>query len=175
MVCQECKKRQASVHFTKIINGEKIEMKLCENCAEQRGDLDFGGQQPFSVHQLLAGLLDLEELSGTKGDSPATYSGICNNCGLTEMQFAKIGRLGCTQCYETFGNRLNPLLKRVQGRSNHNGKVPKRTGGDIKLKREIEKLREKLNRCVIEENFEDAAVYRDKIKDLESQLNKGGE
>ncbi|WP_353893400.1 UvrB/UvrC motif-containing protein [Proteinivorax hydrogeniformans] len=174
MVCQECKKKQATVHFTKIINGEKIELKLCESCAEQRGDLDFDGQQPFSVHQLLAGLLDLEEMPNVKGQTTTSNAGICKNCGLTEMQFAKIGRLGCTQCYQTFGARLNPLLKRVQGRSSHNGKVPKRSGGDIKLKREIEKLRESLNRYVIEEKFEDAAVLRDKIKALESELTQGG-
>lgn len=33
MNCEECGKRQATLHLTKIVNGEKTEYHICEQCA----------------------------------------------------------------------------------------------------------------------------------------------
>ncbi len=41
MLCDDCKERQASVHITKINNGQKTERHLCEICAEKAGELSF--------------------------------------------------------------------------------------------------------------------------------------
>ena len=38
MICQQCETRPATLHFTKIINGEKTEMHVCEQCASENGD-----------------------------------------------------------------------------------------------------------------------------------------
>lgn len=170
MVCQECKKRQASVHFTKIVNGEKMELKLCEVCAKERGDLDLGHGEHFSFHKLLAGLLDIDELQvmGEQEMEKAT----CNNCGLSEHSFVNSGRLGCSECYNTFGFKLDPLLKRIQGGSSHVGKVPVRAGGKIRIKREMQNLRDKLNMCIAKEDFEQAAIIRDQIKELEKKAER---
>ena len=32
LMCRLCKQRQATVHFTGIINGQKVEMSVCEAC-----------------------------------------------------------------------------------------------------------------------------------------------
>ena len=39
MICQECNQRPAALHFTKIINGEKTEVHLCEKCAQEKGEM----------------------------------------------------------------------------------------------------------------------------------------
>lgn len=39
MLCQECRKRPATLHYTKIINGQKTELHLCQECAEEHKDL----------------------------------------------------------------------------------------------------------------------------------------
>ena len=33
MLCQVCNKNEATVHYTKIINGEIEELHICEECA----------------------------------------------------------------------------------------------------------------------------------------------
>jgi ATP-dependent Clp protease ATP-binding subunit ClpC len=48
LLCQNCKKRQATVHVTRIINGRRIEQHLCSKCAADLGILggglgEFGG------------------------------------------------------------------------------------------------------------------------------------
>lgn len=171
MNCQECNKRSATVHFTKIVNGEKQEMKLCEVCAKERGDLDFGQGENFSFHKLLAGLLDIDDLQ-VVGEKIKKKSQ-CPKCSLTENKFVSTGRLGCNVCYETFGFKLDPLLKRIHGSSNHVGKVPVRTGGVIKRKKELQKLREQMNMSISKEDFEQAAILRDKIKELEKGQGEG--
>ena len=60
MICQECGKRPATLHFTKIVNGDKNEFHICENCAREKGEMIPGTSNGFSIHNLLSGLLDFE-------------------------------------------------------------------------------------------------------------------
>ena len=43
MLCSNCGKNKANVRYTRIINGEKTEFALCEDCAKKMGleDIDF--------------------------------------------------------------------------------------------------------------------------------------
>lgn len=172
MLCQECGKKQATLHFTKILNGEKTEFHICESCAREKGELIPGTPNGFSIHNLLSGLLDFD---------PAAHSSVankvqptrCENCGLTYTQFSKVGRFGCNHCYQYFGERLDPLFKRVHGNTVHVGKVPKRSGGLIKFKRELDDLKKELQRCIENEEFEQAALLRDRIRDMEKKVSEG--
>jgi len=169
MICQECGKRPATLHFTKIVNGEKTEFHICEACARERGELIPGTSGGFSIHNLLSGLLDFEPSSGGKTVKPTAPR--CETCGLTYAQFSKLGRFGCSECYKHFEDRLDPLFKRVHGSTVHTGKVPKRTGGRIQLRREIERLKKELVVRVEHEDFESAARIRDQIKELERNIS----
>lgn len=171
MTCQECgKKRPATLHFTKIVNGDKTEFHICEACAREKGEFIPGTPSGFSIHNLLSGLLDFEpSTASTVTAKPQNMR--CENCGLTYSQFGKIGRFGCSNCYKQFSGRLDPLFKRVHGNTTHIGKVPKRTGGLIKHKREIENLKKDLSLLIEREEFEQAAEIRDKIKELEKKVS----
>ncbi|NLZ94097.1 MAG: hypothetical protein GX922_08855 [Firmicutes bacterium] len=170
MLCQECQKRVATVHLTQIINGEHREQHLCEQCAKDKGDFNFN-HNPFSLQSLLTGLMNMESqpLMGF-----STNKVQCDNCGLTYAQFGQIGRFGCSECYKAFGERLLPLLRRIHGSTQHVGREPRRAGGIVKLRRNIEELRKQLQRLVEQEEFEQAAVVRDQIRKLEAQAEDGG-
>lgn len=170
MICQECENRQAALHFTKIINGEKTEFHICEVCARDKGELIPGTPNGFSIHNLLSGLLDFEP-TANKGEK--TQSLRCENCGLTYTQFGKLGRFGCSSCHKYFTERLEPLLRRVHGSTVHIGKIPSRMGGQIKFKREIEELKRTLQKHIEDEEFEEAAQVRDKIRNIEKSLSEG--
>jgi protein arginine kinase activator len=36
MLCQNCNEKEATVQLTKIVNGEKTELHLCEDCAAKK-------------------------------------------------------------------------------------------------------------------------------------------
>ncbi len=175
MLCERCGKKAASVHVTKIINGNKTELYLCDNCAKEKGEeISFEGK--FPLHQFFSGLMGFVPPGGSETVVPTGYSGIqCPGCGLTYTQFGQIGHFGCDQCYEAFGKNLVPLLRRLHGNQKHMGKIPARAGSFVKIKKEVERLREELQRKVAEEAFEEAAELRDKIRKLEGKISSGGE
>ncbi|MEC0371270.1 UvrB/UvrC motif-containing protein [Paenibacillus chibensis] len=171
MLCQECGKRPATLHFTKIVNGEKNEFHICETCAREKGEMLPGTSGGFSIHSLLSGLLDFETAGkGAASSVKAPQSQRCEECGMTYSQFSKIGRFGCSSCYKYFGDRLDPLFKRVHGNTVHVGKVPKRSGGRIQLKRRIDDLKLELQQRIQQEEFEEAAQLRDQIRNLEKEM-----
>lgn len=169
MLCQICKKRPANVHMTKIINGEKSEIHICEQCAKENevtgiNKSIIGYTEPFSFSNILEGLMDFPGTGSLKHDAPLSVK--CPVCGLEYEEFKKTGMLGCSECYKAFGDRIEPIVKRIHGNVQHTGKVPRRTGGVIRLKRDIERLKYELKVAVDNEEYEKAAKIRDKIREL---------
>lgn len=178
MICQECKERPASLHFTKVVNGEKTVIQLCERCAREKGELYLlQGGAGFSINDMLAGLLNVDP--PYQQAAPESIPGgviQCEVCKMTYPQFAKIGRFGCANCYRAFHHQLAPIIKRLHsGNITHGGKVPARIGGSLHLKKQIGILRENLNILVQNEEFEKAAEVRDQIRSLEKKLVEGEE
>jgi protein arginine kinase activator len=182
MICQECNQRPAALHFTKIINGEKTEEHLCEKCAQEKGEMFiFNGESGFAFNNLLAGLLNIDPNFQKPSQSPFHQEEIlqCDSCSMTFPQFLKVGRFGCSHCYEAFKEQLIPVLRRLHsGNWTHNGKIPKRIGGGIHLRKHIEELKSNLKDSIQNEEFEKAAEIRDEIRKLEKNLaasHEGGE
>ncbi|HEY9576864.1 MAG TPA: UvrB/UvrC motif-containing protein [Pseudobacillus sp.] len=179
MICQSCKERPASLHFTKTLNGEKTELHLCDKCAQEKGEQYMFSQHPdFSIGNLLGGLLNLNTpFSSQPAQYPQQKVLKCDSCQTTFQQFVNRGRFGCSHCYEAFQDQLTPILKRLQnGNTVHIGKIPTRIGGTLHLKREIAELRAKLQQTIEQEEFELAADIRDQIRSLEKKmLFEGGE
>ncbi|GGG05329.1 protein-arginine kinase activator protein [Paenibacillus albidus] len=171
MLCQECGVKPATLHFTKIVNGEKTEFHICESCAREKGELIPGTAGGFSIHSLLSGLLDLEGAGKEKSAATkTTQSLVCENCGMTYSQFSKMGRFGCSSCYKYFNSALDPLFKRVHGSTGHVGKIPKRAGAQIMARRQIDELKQELLQSITQEEFETAAQLRDQIRKLEKEI-----
>lgn len=171
MICQECGQRAATFHVTRVVNDQKLELHLCEQCARERGELEFLLEPKFSIHNLLAGFLE-QGLGRRAPQAPTTSA--CPRCGLTYKQFAQTGLLGCSHCYETFAAALEPIVRRVHGSDRHVGKAPRTAAAhDDAPARKLERLRQALQRAVAEERYEDAARLRDDIRALERRLAGG--
>lgn len=179
MICRECNQRPATLHFTKIVNGEKAEIHLCEKCAHEKGDMFMFSAGPgFSINNLLAGLLNINDELPDSKQSPFKHEEViqCDRCSMTLQQFIKVGRFGCAHCYEVFQDQLNPILRRLHsGNLSHGGKIPKRIGGNLHVRKNIETLKQTLKDLISREEFEDAAHVRDEIRSLEKELLENGE
>jgi len=177
MLCDICGKAEATVHLTEIVDEQMTELHLCDECARKKS---IEMEQQFGLSDLLAGLVDLgKQAEGQNADKTK-----CSNCGLSYGDFKKIGRLGCSQCYDTFSKYLAPLLRKIHGASVHTGKTPasfpvsepvatKKNKVKKILKpaeEELLELKEKLQIAITQENFEEAALLRDKIKELEKKI-----
>jgi protein arginine kinase activator len=159
LICQICKQRTATVHFTRVINGKKVEMYVCERCARENSEIKV------NIHNLLSGILGMD---AKKGIASGTMEMItCPSCGMTAREFNKTGMLGCTNCYNVFNDSIQTLLKRIHGNVKHHGKIPIKMTGKIMEAKNLLKLKEELQKCIQEENYEQAAVIRDKIREIE--------
>ena len=50
MICQFCNKKEATVHYTEVINNKVSKIHLCEDCAKQKGmDIEL----PFSFGDII--------------------------------------------------------------------------------------------------------------------------
>ncbi|MEG0269801.1 MAG: UvrB/UvrC motif-containing protein [Clostridia bacterium] len=159
MLCEECKKNQATVMITVTSGDEVTTRHLCSECMKSM-ELSFaqGDMQSF--------LSSILSLLGSAQTPQAELT--CSNCGLTYSEFERTGKLGCAQCYRDFAEQLKPLLQRIHGRTQHAGRVPptfvKEAG--LELEQQMEDLRQKMEQAVASENFEEAAKYRDELRAL---------
>lgn len=176
MKCSECNKRPATLHLTQIINGKKTELNVCEICASKKGYINQS-EEAYSLHDLLTGLFNFGssqlELQNENFFSSAEDLQ-CPKCKMTFNDFQRIGKFGCASCYDAFKSKLDSIFRRVHsGNTKHIGKIPKRKGAHLHTQREIETHREELQRLIEQEEFEQAAVVRDKIKKLEAEKDGG--
>ena len=95
---------------------------------------------------------------------------------------------GCEECYDTFSNPIDALLKNLHGTARHIGRIPGAKASKIKIDDENskdsennaneasnknepeskkEKLQAELEKAIKEERYEDAAKIRDELKEIE--------
>jgi protein arginine kinase activator len=166
MLCDVCGKKEATVHLTEIINNNVTKLHICEDCAKEKG---AEMEDHFGLSDLLAGLTDLGP--GAEPNLAGTVK--CPACGFTYNDFKKMGRLGCSECYEVFKKQLEPLLKRIHGANRHIGKVPLTVGKTVKDAQTLQELKMQMERAIQSEEFEKAAVIRDKIRQFEKKDKPG--
>ena len=181
MLCENCGKREANVRYSENINGVKKEMHLCEECSRKLGiaqDMDFkipaldfsnffgSFLEDFNTPDFMPLLNEVKQLK-------------CDSCGSTFEDIIDTGRYGCPNCYDVFEDRMDPILKKLQGANRHVGRLGKISNNNLKFqdkesKKEekeekanpVDKLQEDLKNAIKEERYEDAAKIRDEIKKL---------
>ncbi len=178
MKCENCGRNEANVKYTQIINGEKKQMFLCEECSQKLGINDLHFNMPINFTSFLSDFFnDMNDISlmPTLGEESNIK---CRKCGLTWDDFLHTGKFGCSNCYNDFELRIDPILRSMQGATNHIGRLGEvRQGNDVKQNiddkiqkeenenvRKIEKLKNDLKQAIKEERYEDAAKIRDEIK-----------
>ncbi len=162
--CSECR-RVIRVRYTEVIGNTCNSLSMCSECPELE-----------------------KRLQGTKGTQsslPADgATGLaCGNCGTT-LEAIRIGTLvGCSTCYEVFESVIIDELQRAQSipsrlisgkRSQilHMGRSPGEAK-EMSISVRLVALNEALNETLAKEDYEQAALLRDQIRDLTEK--KGSE
>jgi len=188
MLCQKCHQRQATVFFSQTVGNQTTQAHLCEVCAREQSQA-YGGINPYSfnpfaaISEFLNNFVNWNESgiaevnSGRAGSVAVNPQLQCPHCGYQLSTFQQNGRLGCTKCYESFKTALEPLISSIHGSVRHveeGAPVTKPETSTVAPKGvqvpEIKVIREKIQKAIQEEKFEEAARLRDEIKKLE---NKG--
>jgi len=199
MLC-ECGKHEATIHEVIITSDKrKVERHLCEFCAREQGvsnDPYIPIDQLISTTNYIMGqaLTDQDQDLEQEDESPKQRTSVrplsaptsCVGCGLSYAQFKKKGLLGCPACYQTFEDRIGPMIERAhEGGFSHVGKVPKRAlssckstsdttriesllGDARQREQRLETLRQRLAKSIHDEEYEQAAMLRDELTRMTS-------
>ncbi len=159
MLCQNCKRNDAGVHIKRIVGGESAEIHLCSACASALG-----------VRDAVTGFSPFGEMLGAISGSSAARTGNrvlrCETCGFSFEDIARTGLPGCPDCYRTFSQKLRPTLGKLHGRAVYKGRLPEKSDGISSNENEIARLKAELEKAIAAEDFESAAVIRDRIRAL---------
>ncbi len=174
MICENCDKREATVHLTEIVKNIKTEYHLCEICAKN-----------IKMNLKLRDYSDpLQEiLTFLDNDTCKEENSCCRNCGLSFAELKKNRKTGCPYCYHYHADLIKSAVPALNEGKKHTGKRPanfidpeKNTEphhlyetltDELPAENNTEVLKEKLEIAVSEERYEDAAVLRDLVKELE--------
>lgn len=169
MKCSNCGKNNANVSFNQNINGEVTNLHLCEECAHKLGIFN-SFDDIFSPMIMDLDFMLPEEIK-------------CKNCGYTLSKYKSTGLFGCDNCYNTFKNEVDRILKTIQGKNRHVGRLDaakvenkkedkEKTKVKAKEENKLDILKARLQKEIKAEEFEKAAITRDEIKKLEKEGNK---
>ncbi len=169
MLCQNCGKNEATTHIKRVVNGDTTQTHLCAECAKAMGYGDMFSGFGLNLDDFFGGFLGdtVQKLSAQSEQR-------CQKCGNTFSDIVNSGKVGCSECYKIFYDKLLPSVQRIHGRIQHNGKQAVKietTAENIEKPQQdpIEEMKNQLAKAIENQEFEQAAVLRDKIKELESK------
>ena len=156
MKCEKCGKNEATFHYQSIINGEREEYHLCQDCAKEEG---FADMMDFRQNAMA----------------------MCDNFLRQPM-----GRVLQSFWNEPFGVLTDgmfgggfwPTLAAPQTEAKTKSEsvtdepakdIPNDAGEAFRRKRELYALKHQMREAVHKEEFEKAAELRDKIHELENK------
>lgn len=166
MLCSKCQLRIGKIEIQRYEEGELINYILCDECAKNFEDYDL--ETSFSDNDLLTSLIESVQRSPLQVSYILTTT--CSSCGMTYGSYRKTGRVGCSKCYESFKEKLIPLIQALHGAAVHVGQVPENQSDYEVIKRKILSLKSALKVAVSREEFEQAVAIRDEIAELEKTL-----
>jgi protein arginine kinase activator len=163
VLCEVCKENDVAITLTEIDGNGVRQVRLCEKCAAERGVQTAVATPKPALESLLQSAQ--QQLAGAQDDV-----GRCSFCASTLRDFRQSGRLGCPYCYTAFEASLRDLLRKVQGSARHTGReygAPPTLGTAPTGAPTADRLRERLERAIRNEEFELAATIRDQLRALE--------
>lgn len=165
MLCEECKINEARYTISVMMENEVRQRHLCSDCMRTMNKNITSG----NIHGLLSSILTA--ISSTAKapeapDAPPEEDVTCQRCQTMWSQFKKSGRLGCPGCYEAFREKLQPTLLQIHGRMQHAGRQPLCNEDAQRARSQQEELTRQMEQAVALEDFETAAVLRDRIRAL---------
>lgn len=172
MLCEKCKKNEATVYYREIVNGKEKSISLCADCArelEKKGEISLNTPSFFAQDDLGVFNSIFGSLFDTRPRQSVTEGKKCPLCGASYAELAKEGKVGCPECYETFAKELERTIGGIHSNAVHTGRAPSRLRGKLDVKRRIRELEGELKEAISDERYERAAQIRDELNTLRGQ------
>ncbi len=164
MVCSRCGSHSA-VQYELTVGGKRQAVVLCKSCH----DALYGEGEEKAFFDSLFG-----KRSAAFCDADLT----CPVCGTTVEEYRASGLLGCAHCYTALKEELMPTIRRIQGKTQHEGRAPAGDAGVTfyrfrELVDEREQLKEQLEGAIREGNYALADRLKERLLEINHTLYRG--
>lgn len=160
MLCDKCKKRQATVHRRELVDNKYCELHLCDECAAYT----FGEFENNVENAILAGLFG----------EPVVSEKTCPACGMRFSDYERTGLLGCPSCYDVFNAELLPHIARIQGKVTHTGKGGGVYTSEHDLRMQLSSLQDEMEKALKSGNYIKAGHINNRLDLIKKKLSGGG-
>ena len=147
VVCQNCKKRPATVNFIETVGGETVALHLCEQCYM---------------------------LNGLFGEPEQPVKKVCKVCGMRFEDYERTGLLGCPSCYDVFKEELLPSIQSIQGKTYHVGKEGGDHSSEHDFRLRLKSLQEQLESALTRGDYIAASRLNRHMTSIKNAI-KGGD
>ena len=144
--CQNCGERPGNFVVKTTIAGQERDLCLCEICAQKLG---LTQTTKNSYEQLLFA-------------RPTEKT--CPNCGMSEHEFEKTGKAGCSVCYYVFSN-AKKICEKWHGNAKHVGKI---ADSSVLSKTRLGTLMLRLRNASIKRDVEQIRQIKEEMRMLEA-------
>jgi protein arginine kinase activator len=159
MICQHCKKNQATINFVEKIGGESFELHLCKPCYEYK----YGEFEQQTANAIINGLFGV----------PVKNEKCCKVCGMKFSDYERTGLLGCASCYDVFKEELLPSIARIQGKVKHVGKEGGDYSSEHDLRIKLKAMQDKLEQALRYGDYAEAGRLNAQMQVIKKKLNGG--
>ncbi len=159
MLCDKCKKKEATFHKTIVINGDGFETHLCSNCVEDTDWADFESWEDDFMPNFF------EPFESFGFNRLGFEEKKCDKCKSTFRDFLRRGKLGCDKCYDTFEIEIRDMLENMES------PIDIDLGFDEAQPSHIAQLERDLRKAIDEERYEDAGKIKKQIDKLKEEDN----
>ena len=198
MLCERCKIREATIKYTEIINGIKTEHNLCSHCAKEMDFGQYSAllDGEFPLGKLLSGLLGLEDDEEETDVRGNVVCPTCGTSFEDFVENSRFGCADCYGVFDLFikdkmkqlqgseshrGKIPKIMAGKEKSAAGNRKEVPQdvlleageKTVNDMDTARpdwwkEAADLEKQLKEALKTEDYEMAAVCRDKIRALKA-------
>ncbi len=177
MKCSFCKREDAIIHIHEYTEKGLNKINLCLNCAIKNGLNVSSVQELDKLFQNL-----VTNLAGSNSrfvEKPQKLKNpnlrislSCPSCKTTIVDINDNLKLGCPTCYSMFEHIADLIIFKINGSLDYIGKLPVDLGRIKNDKAVLHKLKIELKNYLKSEEYEKAALVRDKIKMIKKTIQK---
>ena len=160
VVCQQCKKRPATVNFIETVGGETVALHLCDICYKVK----YGEFENAAANAIINGLFDVRSPEKQK---------MCKVCGMRFEDYERTGLLGCPSCYDVFKNELMPYIESIQGKTFHVGKDGGDHSSEHDFRLRLKRLQEQLETALTRGDYISASRLNRQMTAIKNAINRG--
>lgn len=166
MVCDLCGKHEASIFVQQIIDGKAKELYICGHCAKKYNLYADEKKMQVSLNAVFNNLSS--RLHNKETDPADKRPLLCPACGTSLQQIKTEGAIGCPLCFFYFRDSVLERMRSANGEIFYLGKLPEKLETFSECTMPLQQLKHELEKAVECEDYELAAYFRDRIKEMEA-------